>query len=676
MDPPRSGAPAFPYTPLYAFTISLGSFLLFLLEPLYAKLILPWFGGSSSVWALCLAFYQTALLAGYGYAHLSRRLSPLHRTLLHIGLLISCLAFLPITPDPRWRPQPGSNPAFLLLGLLTARIGLPFALLSASSPLLQSWYAARLPHRRPYLLFALSNAASLAGLLFFVAWVEPNLPSRLQVALWSGLFVLYVAACALCAWTGRQGTADPLPLKVPSPLPWTRKLSWVALSAGGSMLLLSVTNHLTQDVAPVPLLWVVPLSLYLLSFILVFGWEGFYSPVWAAAAGVALVVMNYAFYEPDFVSGVGLKLIILGAGLLLACLFCHGELARLKPDPSHLTSYYWRVALGGALGSLFVGLAAPQVFPTLLEYPLSLIFVSALALMLLWGKRLFTRTVWVIVTLFLAGVFAWNTHMLGQGTLVMVRDFYAALRVIVQRTSEGEEYRTLCNGVVLHGEQFQAPRRAREGTTYYAPASGAGLALRFGAKGPLKAGLIGLGAGTLAVYGKPGDTLRFYEINPQVVDVAQRYFSFLKDSRARVEVVPGDARLSLVAEKPNGFDVLVVDAFSGDAVPVHLLTREAFELYLSHLKPGGILAFHTTNRHLSLAPVVKELADQLGYPCLKVVTEKDDEALINHSEWVLVTKDGDFLRKVRTLGKVEPIGVPAGLKPWTDDYNSLFTVLR
>ena len=664
-----------------ALTLFLGSFLLFLLEPLYARLILPWFGGTSAVWTLCLAFFQTALLLGYGYADfITRRLLPSNRSVLHIGLLLGGLWFLPITPDPRWHPLPGSDPTFRVLGLLASQIGLPFFLLSASSPLIQSWYSVRFPRAKPYVLFALSNAASLLGLMAFLFLIEPNFTSKQQVALWSWLFFVYAVLCAIAAWQSRSWAAIRPPRAAArrnSSLPWSKKLSWAGLSACGSMLLSSATNHITQDVAPIPLLWVLFLFLYLLSFILVYGWERTYARKWAApAVWVFLVLLNYCFYEPSFLPNLPLKVLVFSAGLFVGCFFCHGELAQRKPAPSQLTTYYWMISLGGAVGGLFVGLAAPRVFSSVAELPLSLVLVSGAVLLVQRGKGPFLRTVGGIITLFLVLVFAWNEHVLGQESLVRMRNFYAPLRVAVRETGGGEKYLALCNGVVVHGKQFLDPSKTREGTAYYSPESGAGLALREPKEGGRRVGLIGLGAGTLAVYGRPGDVFRFYEINPQVIRVAREYFSFLRDSLARVEIVAGDARLSLEGEPPNGFDILVVDAFSGDAVPVHLLTKEAFALYLSHLKPGGILAFHASNLHLWLAPVVKRLADDAGWPSFWVQNGPDEGRLVDRAEWVLVTRNKDFIQGLQAGHPDTGIPLRPDIRLWTDDYNSLYQILR
>lgn len=668
----RSGLQA-----LYASTIFLGAFLLFLLEPLYAKLILPWFGGSASVWTLCLVFFQSALLLGYAYADLiTRKFTPRHCSILHAGLLFACLWLIPITPDPSWRPLPGSDPARLLLGLLATQIGLPFVLISATSPLVQSWYARSFPGREPYILFALSNAASLLALLAFPFLMEPGLSASWQVGLWSWAFILFVLLCSFAAWAG-SGTGVKRGRKNPAgrAVPLGDKISWVGLSACGSMLLLSVTNHITQDVAAVPLLWVFPLALYLLSFVLVFSGPGFYPRKWAPAlCAVVLVFLNYAFYDASFLSDFRAKIVLLGAGLFAACWFCHGELARLKPAPRQLTHYYLMISLGGALGAVLVGLLAPRFFAGVYEYPLSLMAVALAALLLFRRESPFTRTVWGIILVFLALVFVQNVRTLKKESLMMTRNFYAPLRVVKKDGERTGPYLALSNGVVVHGKQFLDPARAMEGTAYYSSRSGAALAVNFG-KGPKRVGLVGLGVGTLAVYRKPGDVYRFYEINPQVIQAANTYFSFLSKSRAGIEMVEGDARLSLAAEPPQEFDVLAVDAFSGDAIPVHLLTREAFALYLRHLEPEGILAIHTSNLYLDLAPVVRLLADDLGYRAVRVKNAKDPDRLIDTTEWVLVTKNKGFLAEpVCRLPEAE-IQVPPGLELWTDDHNSLFTVL-
>jgi hypothetical protein len=667
----------------FAATLFLGCFLLFLLEPLYAKLILPWFGGSASVWTLCLVFFQSALLAGYWYADFTtRRLNPRVQSLLHIALLLACLWLIPILPNPAWRSSCGSDPTWLILGLLATQIGLPFVLLSATSPLIQSWYVRSLPGRQPYVLFALSNAASLLALLCFPFLLEPYLSSGSQSTLWSSLFVLYVLLCSSLAWINGGTAADLRPQerrRNPGKPAVTagERLVWIGLSACGSMLLLSITNHLCRDVAAMPFLWVLPLSLYLISFILVFGRQNFYPAGWMPTLlAAALVFLNYVFYEPFFLPSLELKILALGAGLLVGCLFCHGELARRKPEARVLTDYYLMIALGGALGAMCIGLAAPRMFSGLYEYPLSLLCVSLAALFLLWRTSQFHRALWGVISFFLVFVLFQDIQALKKESIVMERNFYAALRVVKQTTANHAAYLTLCNGVVVHGKQFLDEPLSMEATAYYSKDSGAGLALRYGFARAKRVGLIGLGTGTLAVFGNSGDVFRFYEINPQVTDIAWKYFSFLKKSRATIEIVPGDARLTLEGEPPQNYDFLAVDAFSGDAIPVHLLTRECFALYLRHLKPDGILAFHTSNLYLDLAPVVKLLADEAGYEAVIVRNRKDEDKLIDVTEWVLVTRNQKVLEQREIKSRKMRIKVPPGFQPWTDDYNSLFRVLK
>jgi hypothetical protein len=672
-----------PPTFFYSFTIFTGSFLLFVLEPLYAKLILPWFGGSASVWAVCLVFFQSALLLGYLYAHfITRRLKPLHQSILHIGLLLISLCFIPITPNLYWRPGLGSDPTCLILGLLTTQIGLIFFLLSSTSPLIQSWYSRNLPEGKPYILFALSNTASLLALISFPFLIEPNISSSRQVILWSGFFILFVIFYSLVAWFSLRLKSSFTSIQKKdaverAPVPFQKKLLWIGLAACGSMLLLSITNHLTQNVAPVPLLWILPLSIYLLSFILVFGRKDLYPRKWIIySLPAVIVILNYTFYDSSFLSTLQLNLFVFCAGLFICCMFCHGELANHKPASWYLTSFYLMISLGGALGAVFVGLIAPTLFSDVYEYPLSLIFISGIALFLLWKERLFVRVYWGIILIFLILVLFQNINTLKKNSLVMMRNFYAPLRVVSQEGESTGKYLTLCNGVVVHGKQFLDPPRSMEATTYYSRHSGAGLALDLGCKGKKRVGIIGLGAGTLAVFGNSGDVFRFYEINPQVIQVANSHFSFLRNSPAQIEIVPGDARLSLESEAPQNYDILAVDAFSGDAVPVHLLTKEAFALYLHHLKPDGILAIHTSNLYLDLAPVVQLLAESFGYLAVCIENEKDDDKLIDLTDWVIVTKNKGFVKEPLCQSEKKEIITPRQLRPWTDDYNSLYTLFN
>jgi SAM-dependent methyltransferase len=670
----------------FSVTVFLSAFLLFLIEPLFAKLILPWFGGSAAVWSTCLVFFQCALLLGYFYADItSRRLTPTRQSYLHIGLLLLSLLFLPIAPRASWRPHGGSDPAWGILGLLTSSIGLPFVLLSATSPLIQMWSARRHADRDPYTLFALSNAASLLALLSFPLLIEPRLASHRQVIVWSAAFAVFVALCSTAAWLARRESALPraaeqsaVAASGPTPRSTARqKLLWLGLSACGSMLLLSVTNKLLEDVAPVPLLWVLPLALYLLTFALAFSRRSFYPRWWVARfLAVSLGSLGYAIYDPMYTEFVQVSVPVFCVGLFLCCLFCHGELALRRPAASQLTSFYLMVSLGGAVGAIFVGLLAPHIFRGIYELPLALILTSLVAIPALWAEGRLARVFWAAAAVAMSFVLVRNIRSYDKNTIVRERSFYGALRVRQQTNWLKEPYRVLYHGQIEHGAQYLNPPYSLLPTTYYGPDSGVGVALTQCCGGAKRVGAIGLGAGTLAAYGKTSDYFRFYEINPQILGIAKDYFSYLRDTPAKVEVAMGDARLSLESEPPQNFDVLAVDAFSGDAIPVHLLTKEAFTLYLRHLKPNGILAIHTSNTYLNLPPVVQLLAEDAGYPARMIGNNDNPRKLIDASDWVLITRNQHFLEGVETTVLIDPIDVPAGLRLWTDDYNNLFQILR
>jgi SAM-dependent methyltransferase len=667
---------------LFAATIFLGAFLLFLIEPLIAKLILPWFGGSAAVWATCLVFFQTALLLGYLYADATiRRLSPKRQSVLHLGLLLVSLLWLPIAPQIFWRSHVTVDPAWRILGLLTFSIGLPFLLLSSTSPLLQTWYARRTPDRSPYHLFALSNLASLLALLSFPFLIEPRLSSRHQAALWSIGYALFALCCALSAWISRgysliEPTTAETSQEKAAPA-FSTKVLWLSLAAWSSMMLLAATNHLSENVAPIPLLWVVPLALYLLSFAMVFAKRQFYSRWFVARLlAVALGAAGYAIYDSSITHAIQISVPLFCSALFVVCFFCHGELVQRKPSVRYLTSFYLTIALGSALGAVCVGLLAPHILSGIYELPIILLLTAVLATVVLWRDGWSARIFWACVTVSMGAVLFFNVRTMRESTVAMMRNFYGALRIQEFKAGLKLPYRSLVHGTIEHGAQYLSFPENRNPTTYYGRRSGAGLALRFCCDGPKRVGVIGLGAGTLAAYGKPGDSFLFYEINPQVVSVANGWFTFLKQSPAKIEIILGDARLSLESEPSQQFDVLVVDAFSGDAIPVHLLTKEAFAVYFRHLKPGGILAVHTSNTYLRLAPVVKTLAEDADYASRLISSDEDVTMMVSASDWVLVTRNQEFLNKQETFVGSENIVVPPHLRLWTDDYNNLYEILR
>ena len=686
---------------LFASTIFLGAFLLFLIEPLIAKLILPWFGGSASIWATCLVFFQSALLLGYLYADATiRRLLPWRQSVLHLGLLLVSLLWLPIAPQAFWRSHVQIDPAWRILGLLTFSIGLPFVVLSATGPLLQTWYARRTSGRSPYHLFALSNLASLLALVSFPFLIEPRLSSRQQSILWSSVYGVFAICCALAAWLSRNyasntivsnatpetgeeasgqriapaGTAGPRD----TPPRLYAKFLWLGLSACGSMMLLAATNHLSQNVAPVPLLWVIPLALYLLSFTLVFAKRQFYSR-WLTTRLLALTLgtAGYATYDSSVTHAVQISVPLFCFALFVVCFFCHGELAQQKPAVRYLTSFYLLIALGGAIGAVCVGLLAPHLLSGTYELPIVLLLAALLATVVLWHDGWSARIFWPAVSVAMVVVVVLNIRSTREDTVAMMRNFYGTLRIQEFKAGRILPYRSLVHGTIQHGAQYLTFPENRNPTTYYGRSSGVGLALRFCCdEKPKRVGVIGLGTGTLAAYGKPGDSFRFYEINPQVVGIANTWFTFLKQSPAKSEIVLGDARLSLESEPSQQFDVLAVDAFSGDAIPVHLLTKEAFAVYFQHLKPEGILAVHTSNTYLNLAPVVKMLAEDTDYATRLIASDEEAPRLISSADWVLVTRNQEFLNKPETFAGSQIIDVPSGLRLWTDDYNNLFEILR
>jgi hypothetical protein len=675
---------------LFAATIFLGAFLLFLIEPLFAKLILPWFGGSAAVWATCLVFFQTALLLGYLYADATiRRLVPKRQSALHLGLLLVSLMWMPIAPQIFWRLHVQIDPAWRILGLLTFSIGLPFVLLSATSPLLQTWHARRAAGRSPYHLFALSNLASLLALLSFPFLIEPRLSSREQSILWSSIYGLFVIGCSISAWLSRNyvpkaftanETREALEAETPqenTPPALRSKLLWLSLSACGSMMLLAVTNHLSQNVAPVPLLWVVPLALYLLSFALVFAKREFNSR-WLVTRLLALTLgaAGYATYDSSITHAIQISVPLFCFALFVVCFFCHGELAQQKPSVRYLTSFYLIIALGGAVGAVCVGLLAPHLLPGIYELPIVFLLAALLATVVLWHEGWSARVFWPAVSAAMCVVVILNVRSTREDTIAMMRNFYGALRIQEFKTGLKLPFRSLVHGTIQHGAQYLSFPENRNPTTYYGRRSGVGLALRFCCDGPKRVGVIGLGTGTLAAYGKPGDSFRFYEINPQVITVANDWFTFLKQSPAKSEIMLGDARLSLESEASQQFDVLAVDAFAGDAIPVHLLTKEAFAVYFRHLKPDGILAVHTSNTYLNLAPVVKLLAEDADYATRLIASDEDGSMMISSADWVLVTRNQEFLNKPETFAGSQTIEVPARLRVWTDDYNNLYEILR
>jgi SAM-dependent methyltransferase len=696
-----------------ALTILLSSFLLFLVQPIIAKQILPWFGGSAGVWTVCLVFFQTVLVLGYAYAHLLARGRMASRQFVpHIALLLGSLTSLPIIASAFWKPGNGAQPALRILSLLLTTVGLPYFLLASTAPLIQRWlstadsFSSR--DRSIYRLFALSNLGSLLGLLCYPFAIEPWIPLRAQAYAWSTGYLAFVGCSIGYAWS-RWSKSETANLSVEDgPATIASAASpgvalyayWIGCAALGSILLLSVTNQITQNVASVPLLWLVPLSLYLLSFTICFqghdgrGW--YQRRLWVAPAMLFTAAMAWALLADRVHVPVAAAILLFTAGMFVGCMVCHGELALTKPEPAHLTHFYLSVAAGGALGGLLVGMVAPLIFDAYWEMPLALIALSGLLLYctrqearsstrihratnaVLWGLGLTA----FLCTLYFSGHYY---RVLSADTRYSSRNFYGTLRV-TQSPYDGGHIRYLTHGTILHGSQvMQLPLR-EEATTYFGKSSGIGRAIACadGWSRPLRIGSIGLGIGTLAAYARSGDVFRVYELNPAVIDVAETEFRYLKDSKAEIQLVLGDARLSLEQEIAQGrfdrpeqrFDVLSVDAFSGDAIPVHLLTREAFDIYARVTRPDGIIAFHLSNRFLNLPPLVARIAQDARYHVALIADRPPAGSLMRSSDWLLVTRNTAALSQPEISGHTKPVVALDDLPVWTDQFTNLVRILK
>ena len=794
--------------PFFGATIFLGAFLLFQVQLVIGKYILPWYGGVPMVWTTCMLCFQVLLLAGYAYAHLlvGRLPAPAQRT-LHLALVVASIAYValfvmrggvPLLPDAGWRPDGTAAPAWHIVRVLAVAVGVPFFVVATTSPLIQAWFGAAYPNRSPYRLYALSNLGSLLALLTYPTLFEVWLSLKTQAWLWAFGFLLFAIGIAVCARVKISESGEPTssapPLSaaeseqapperrpddgsrlVPQAIRACRSDCggtgrgpssglrsgdwplWLALSACGSALLLATTNYVSQEIAVVPFLWILPLALYLLSFVLCFDSERWYvRRVWATF--LALGVMLTAFVLERGVSApILLQIGVAALTLFAACMVCHGELARLKPAPARLTAFYLVTTIGGACGGAFVSVAAPLIFPGTWEYPLGLWMATILALETFRRdptSPLYVSTVWPVAVTAVAtiGVVGYvfrewlrfvpeisDAWLFGTPTAAAVaglvasvwlsrrgpvqptgprraavtitavtlgvivvglalahvagaslrdavehsRSFYGIVHVEADETGDEWHALKLRHGRILHGVQYQAAEHRREPASYYARDTGIGLAIDHHprrAEG-LRVGVVGLGVGTLAAYAGPRDTFRFYELNPDVIRLAGpagRTFTYLRESRGRMEIALGDARLSLEAElargMPQRFDVLVIDAFSSDSVPLHLLTREAADVYLKHLDPGGVLAIHISNRFLDLQPVLRGIARD--FKLAHVFVSTGEKGLTWRTTWALLSRDPARLAiaAIADVRDGEFANAPALV--WTDDYSNLLRVLK
>ncbi|MBI5767046.1 MAG: fused MFS/spermidine synthase [Verrucomicrobia bacterium] len=749
----------------FALTIFTGAFLLFQVQPLIGKYILPWFGGSPGVWTTCLLFFQTLLLGGYAYAHFtSTRLKPRAQAMVHLGLLAIALLCLPIIPAESWKPTDGDAPVWRILRLLTLCVGLPYFVLSSTGPLMQRWFSRTNPGVSPYRLYALSNVGSLLALLSYPVWFEVQFSRREQAVWWSVGLALFAVLCAYCAWRVWK-TGDAPEVSTPEgsgatsaedePTPVIDKVLWLVLPAVASLLLLATTNKLCQEIAVIPFLWIIPLALYLLTFVICFDHARWYRREVFIPLLVGGIAAIWQLQDAGRDAPMKLQIVGYNVVMFIACMVCHGELYRLRPPASRLTGYYLLISAGGALGGLFVAVVAPMIFVDYRELEIGLGFIAAavaalcfrhrsrelvmavaagtmaVTLMVPWMRGTIDsstgfvaewvsyhkRFLWLIaggLMLFVAAAADFRTRRLvgdwswRMGTLVGAlavalcgglvwqartedthtvirasRNFYGTLKVFdYSRDDEGDRYLSLMHGATTHGIQFSSPDKALLITSYYGDTSGVGLAFKhIMPEGPRHIGVVGLGTGTLAAYGRKGDRVRYYEINPAVEQLARDPFTYLSRTPAKVDVVFGDARLTMereLAEKqPQQFDFLALDAFSSDSVPAHLLTREAFEIFLKHMKPDGVIAVHISNRYLELQPVVDAIAQHFKLGIATISDDFEEYWYYYTSTWVLLSRNHTVLGKDAIIAaKEEPRAHPRPPIAWTDDYVSLFKVLK
>ena len=719
-----------------AIAILLSAFLVFQIQPVFSKMILPWFGGGPAVWTACMMFFQLTLLAGYAYAYsINRLLSIRGQAIAHLVLVVAALLFLPIIPANSAKPVDGTYPTLRILWVLISTIGLPYFLLSATAPLFQAWYAAKLPGRIPYRLYALSNVGSLVALLSFPFVIEPTMNSELQAYAWSAGFITFGIFTGLLTIVIYRTKNQPL-IPVPeasltasedasstdaTPKNW---LKWMSLSAIGSFALLSISNHLSQELTVSPLMWVLPLSLYLITFIINFDRPQWYHRrAWAVAsiigifafaflkneiyktvdrwfdsAGIAFAVGDY---EYDVIVQSGFSLL----SLFLICMIAHGELVRIKPAANRLTSFYMAMATGGAVGGMTVAVLCPYLFKTFFETPLTLVIGLALAVYIILPSNIKTNLFSPVIKkaastsagLIRVGLIGAGLILFGMGsalilygtwshanadTLIETRNFYGTLRVDLENSNNQEKLgHGLYHGNTFHGFQFIDKKLVNEPTTYYSRSSGVGNAIEFlkSHKKSIRVGIVGLGTGTTAAYGRPDDYFHFYEINPAVINIAENTFSYLKNCLSKVDITLADARIAMEREENQKYDLIVLDAFSGDGIPAHLLTVEAFDVYKKHLAANGIIAVHVSNRYLNLFPVVAGTANHHDFEMVYIEYIPSDDSGMEESssDWMLLTNNQDFLQDelIQELSQ-DPRQWYALPITWTDQYSNLIEVMK
>jgi hypothetical protein len=668
---------------LFGAAIFLAAFLLFLVEPMAAKQLLPTFGGSAAVWLTCLVFFQTSLLAGYAYAHwMARQSRPGRQVLLYIPLLVCAIISALIWSFRSGSfVQPSKHPFAMVLTALLLSIGLPFILLSSTSPLLQAWLARLEGDRIPYRLFALSNLASLLALAAYPTVIEPYLSLRMQRIVWGCGFVCFAAVAAVLAQRVQKApAAESQPVREAAPRASLRsRCLWVLLPMVAAIQLSAVTSYITANIAAIPLLWILPLAAYLLTLIIAFEYARFVPrPILTRLLAVMLAGLAYMLAKVDVSLPASIGIAFFLVEMFFACLHCHVEAYALRPrEARDLTAFYLLFAAGGAIGSFLIGIASPLLFSSNYDVAITFFATALVALLAAWQENWSQRILWSAGAAMLMYLLVMLHTAYRRDTIFAARNFYASLRVKQAYDAHQHWVRTLTNGAIQHGTQIFEPGLRTTPTTYYAEDSGVGLALRYCCQDRARnVGIIGLGVGTIGAYGKQGDRMRFYEINPAVEPIAQHLFTYLRDSGAQISFADGDGRAALVREAPQHFDVLVIDAFSGDAIPLHLLTTQALAIYRRHLARGGILAFHVSNQHVDLEPAIALLASSAGLEGRTIQSHANAESGEFNATWVLVTDNAAFLELPAVASASRAPEERPGMRLWTADYSSLLALLH
>ncbi len=691
----------------FAVCIFLSAFLLFQIQPMISKTLLPWFGGVPAVWSSAMLFFEIALTGGYAYANwLVNRKTTQKQTIIHLilmGVSVFLVIYLwniwpsPITPAASWKPGTLTSPFLYIFFLLTISVGLPFFVLSTNSPLMQAWFSRKNPGRSPYWLYALSNIGSLIGLILYPVVIEPLLTIQWQGWIWAGGYLLFVILAAYNAIQLRHLVRAPLPVEYdPDPIAMQKpgkqtQTLWIVLSATASLMFLAVTNEIAQQVAVIPFLWVLPLGIYLFSFVLAFSSRRWYQrKIYTLLFLIAAVSLIYILLYPS--TNYIVQIMIYNFLLFTITMICHGELYALRPQASHLTRFYLMVSIGGAIGGIIVNLIAPYIFRGFWEFKIGLAFVGILLVMFSYPRahtraaafyRNIVRVMAVVVAFSLVYLIFFST----SNDLFARRNFYGVVNVLQKETgSEQHNANLLVHGTTVHGFQFLDAKLKDTPTSYFGTDSGVGLAIlsnpHYGSG--MRVSVLGLGVGTLAAYGQPGDYYRLYEINPVIVDLANGqggYFTYIKDSQASTDIVLGDARISLENELKagveNDFDILIIDTFSGDSPPVHLVTRQAFDIYLQNLAPDGLIAANISNNHLDFRPIFWQLAQYYDLEMALLQDPAQNNPAAYPSIWVLLTRNAALLQAPALVNKADRMeGYSTDIRLWTDDYSNLFQIIK